>query len=543
MPSEKHPVSRFFDLVSQEKSLIYAVYFYAILMGLIQLTLPVGIQAIINFVMAGAFSMSLAVLITFVVAGVFFVGILQINQMKIIETIRQNIFVKNAFAIADRLPRLDLKKTNDYYLPELVNRFFEIPNLQKGLAKLLLDLPTALIQILFGLILISFYHPVFILFGILLTLLLWLMIAITGKKGLDTSMRASNHKYEVAAWLEELARVTKTFIFSKGSNLYLKKADHTTSDYLIARTQHFSVLMLQYRGLVFFKTIITAAMLIVGSYLMLNQQLNVGQFVAAEIIIITIIAAVEKVISNLDSVYQILVSVDKIAKVIERPIEETGPTPINPARKVAVSFKDVSFSFDDEKPVLQNVSFDIGEGEKVCIEGKQGSGKSTLLRLMTGVYHDFEGSILINNIPIGNYDVASLRYHTGIYLNKQDIFQGTLLENITMGNETVDYEEITVQTQQLGLYNYIVGLKEGLNTELDPSGKGLPSNIIHKIILVRALINKPKLVLLEEPFLLLEEPYKTNLKNLLLHQLQSTVVVVTSDASFMQECNQIIHLH
>ncbi len=538
-----NPLARVFDLVKQEKNLLYAIYFYAIFMGGIQLSLPLGIQSIINFVMAGSFSMSLALLITLVVAGVFITGLLQVSQMKVIETIRQRIFVTHAYLMAERLPRLDLKKTDSYYLPELVNRFFEIPNLQKSWAKLLLDLPTAAIQILFGLILLSFYHPAFILFGIVLLLLLWLMIAATGKKGLETSIEASNHKYTVAAWLEELARSIKTFKFSKGSALHLRRADDTTSNYVSARTRHFSILLLQYKVLVAFKTIITAAMLVVGAVLLLHQQMNIGQFIASEIVILTIIAAVEKIIVNLDSVYQIFTSVDKIAKVIEKPVESSGTTAVSRAQKVAVSFRNVSFGYRENQPVLNAMSFDIAAGDKVCIRGRDGSGKTTLLKLMTGAYLDFTGSLLINNIPISNYDMASLRSETGIFLNQQEIFEGSLLENITMGAEAVNYDEIMTLARQLGLQEYITQLKEGFNTPLDTSGKRLPANVVHKVLLVRALINQPRLILLEEPFTLLEEPYRSNLKQWLLGQAETTVIVVTNDSDFALQCHQTIHLN
>lgn len=541
MAGQTHPVTRVWDLVKQEKSLIYSIYFFAIMTGLIQLTLPVGIQSIINFVLAGSFSMSLVVLITLVVAGVFISGMLQVSQMKIIETIQQNIFVRYAYAFAERIPRIDLKKADNYYLPELVNRFFEIPNLQKGLAKLLLDIPVAFIQILFGLMLLSFYHPAFIFFGLVLIFLLWLTMRFTGNKGLQTSFEASAYKYQVAAWLEELARVVKTFKFSKGSAIHLQKADEKTSNYLRAKTQHFSILLFQYKIMVVFKTLITASMLIVGSILLLNQQLNIGQFIAAEIVILTIIAAIEKVIVSLDSIYQIMTSVDKIAKVTEKPIEVHGTREINPVQNVAISFRNVSFGYQEGQTILNNISFEINAGDKVIIQGKEGVGKTSLLKLMTGSYLDFDGSILVNNIPIGNYNINSLRNSTGTFLNLQDIFQGTLLENITMGNNDVDVEEIITLSHQVGLYDFIAGLKEGLNTQMETSGKRLPATVIQKILLVRALVKSPKLILMEEPFAMLEEPYKSNLRSLL-EQIPSTVVVVSNDVLFAKHCNKTIYL-
>ena len=195
MPATKSPVARILNLLRLERKEISAIYFYAILNGLIQLSLPIGVQAIIGYVLGASMRASLVVLIALVVLGVLIAGIMQVNQMKIIEKIQQKLFVRYSFAFANHLPNLDLKKNDTVYLPELVNRFFDVPLLQKSLSKILLEIPTAVIQILFGLILLSFYHPAFILFGIILITVLILILRFTGGKGLQTSLEKSKYKY------------------------------------------------------------------------------------------------------------------------------------------------------------------------------------------------------------------------------------------------------------------------------------------------------------------------------------------------------------
>src|SRR5688572_14794220 len=249
MAPSPSPVAKLWKLVQEERSEITEIYFFAILSGFIQLTLPVGIQAIIGFVLSGTLSASLTLLITVLVLAVLFTGIIQIKQMKVIEKIQQRIFVRYSFAFADRIPILDLKKVDGFYLPELVNRFFDTVSLQKGFAKLLLDLPLAIIQIFFGLILLSFYHPFFILFGILILGLLWLILRTTGRNELQSSLAESTYKYGVVGWLEEMARLVNSFKFSN-ADLHLTKADQKTGNYLQARTVHFKILEFQYKVLV-----------------------------------------------------------------------------------------------------------------------------------------------------------------------------------------------------------------------------------------------------------------------------------------------------
>jgi ATP-binding cassette, subfamily B, bacterial len=541
MPTNTGPVSRILNLVKLEQKEITAVYLYAILNGLIQLSLPLGVQAIIGYVLGASMRASLYVLIALVVLGVLVAGLMQVNQMKIIEKIQQKLFVRYSFAFAEHIPKLDLKKTDSIYLPELVNRFFEIPVLQKSLAKILLDIPTATIQILFGLILLSFYHPAFILFGVILILLLWLILRYSGNTGLQTSLAESSYKYKVAGWLEETARVIKSIKLAKSNDLHIRKTDEHVINYLGARNGHFKILLFQYHVLVIFKTVITAAMLIVGTMLLINQQLNIGQFIAAEIVILLVLNSVEKMIINLGTVYDTLTSVEKIAKLTDKPVEKNGTVylpAVNDGLKLEM--KDLSFSYNDEYDVLQNISMQINAGEKVCIMGKDSSGKSTLLRLMAGAYTDFKGAFLLDDVPAGNYDIASLRSQIGVLLNQQDIFHGTLWENISLGNPAVKMESVIDCAAKTGLTDFIATLKDGYDTVLDPTGKRLPRNVIHRILLVRALAAKPRLLLLEEPWMNFEDIHRQQIIQLLNEIKNTTLIVVSNDEEFAGLCDKVI---
>jgi ATP-binding cassette, subfamily B, bacterial len=537
------PLARIINLVRLERKEISAIYFYAIFNGLISLAIPVGIQALIGFAQTNTASASIVVLIALIVISVFVVGVLQIKQMQLTEKIQQQIFVRYSFAIANKIPALKLASVDDYYLPELVNRFFDVGTLQKGLSKLLLDFPLAIIQIVFGLVLLAFYHPVFIAFGLVLVTVVYAILYFSGSKGLQTSIEESNHKYAVAAWLEEMARIIRSIKFSKSNTFHIDRADTNVTNYLTARTKHFKILELQFKALVGFKTLVTSAMLIVGTYLLLQQQLNVGQFIAAEIVILTIISSVEKIIGNLDNVYDVLTSVEKIEKITDKDNEDSGSLQLlNTNTGLSVQLKDVEFTYpNNPAPTFQNISFDVKGNEKVCIQGDEGSGKSSLLRLLTGSYGDFNGSILINAIPIKNYDLYSLRLKTGIAISKQDIFDGTLLENICMGLQNANMEEILNLCKVTGLTDYLNSLPNGFDTPLYSSGRKLPTNVVKKILLVRALINKPCLLLLEEPWTGIEETYQQQVKNYLLQEMKNTTLfVITKDESFANDCDKII---
>jgi len=537
-------IAKLNNILLLERADIVAIYMFALFAGLVQLSLPLGIQSIINFVMAGSISTSIVVLIAMVVFGVFINGLLQVRQLQIIEKVKQKLFVRYSLEFGDRLPKLNIEKLDKEYLPEMVNRYFETVSLQKGLDKLLIDLPSATIQVLLGLMLLAFYHPVFIAFGLLLLFIVLVIIRFTSPQGLVTAMLASNYKYGVAAWLQEVARTVKSFKYTKGTSLHIQKTDQLVSSYLGSRTQHFKILLIQFWSLISFKIIITAAMLILGSYLLVNEQINIGQFIAADIVIIAIIGSIEKLITNLDAVYDALVSVEKLSIVTEAEIEQSGSLHLPSKNEgVAIQFSNVNFAYSNEMPVLNNINFTISKGQIVQLKGVSGAGKSTVLRLLTGAFTSYDGSILIDDIPAANYDVQSLRHLTGILLGSQDIFHGTLLQNITMGNDGISIEQVTKLAEIAGLHTFIQSCKNGYDTILQPVGNKLSNNVRKNILLMRALLGEHRLLLLEEPFDHLEQPFKNNIIQYIKEDKAATVLIASQDEQLSVYCDTVLMIN
>ena len=539
------PWERLVGLLKLEKRDLLQVIYYAIFSGLLALTLPLGIQAIINLIQGAQVSTSWVVLVILVTLGVAFVGVLQLMQMRIIETIQQRIFTRASFEFTYRFPKIKMNELRNYYPPELANRFFDTLNIQKGLSKILIDIPAAILQILFALILLSFYHPFFIAFGILLLLLIYVVFKFTAQKGMDTSLLESKHKYKVAHWIQEVARAVVSFKLSGKTSLAINKNDDLVNDYLKARESHFRILVIQFMQMIGFKVIVTAGLLLIGGLLVLNQEMNIGQFVAAEIIILLVITSVEKLILGLESFYDVLTSLEKMGQVVDKDIEmQEGDEP---------DFKD-NFSLEldkvfykvpqREQSILNNISLRIKPKSRILVRGESGSGKSSLLRLIAGVIEPTKGSVYIDEYSLKNINLNHYRSHLGLSLADETPFEGTIRENITFGNKDISDDQLLWAIDKVGLNQFIKESQQGLNTVLYPEGKQISFTVAKRIVLARAIVSKPKILILEDPL----EHFEPNEVNRLISFLTDdanpwALVVVSMSNDWSQNCTQVITLN
>lgn len=540
------PVQRFFRLLEPNKKAIRNLYIFAVFNGLIALSLPLGIQAIINLIQGGEVSASWILLVSIVLIGYILNGGLQIVQLRITEDLQKDIFTRSAFEFAYRIPRIRMDALQNQYAPELMNRFFDTITIQKGVAKVLLEMTAAALSILFGLILLSFYHPFFIIFSVLIIVLGFLIGNYTFQRGLKSSMKESKYKYKVAFWLEEVARTNTTFRLSCDTSLPVRKTDTLVESYLDAREGHFKVLLRQYYLFIFFKILIAAGFLILGGILVFNQQMNIGQFVAAEIVILLLISSTEKLLLTLEIVYDLLTSIEKIGQVADLTLEKSDGRNIivNEDQKgMAVSIHNLYFKYpDSSENSLQDLNIDIKPNEKVTLTGSNGSGKATLLKLMTAFFEPQRGSIIYDNIPIKNYDITELRSSIAECISEDRIFEGTLLENLTVGRN-IPQAKISEVLDNIGLTSFVNQLTQGYNTDIGPQGKRLPGSVTQKIILARNLLKEPRLMIIEDIFKNIEKKEKLEIFRYILKKNEDrTVIVVSKDPDIMQLTDRIITL-
>jgi len=547
------PLQRLIGLLSNEKKDIYYIYLYAIVVGLISLTLPLGIQAIINLISGGMVFSSVYLLIGLVILGVLISGILQIVQVTLVEVLQQRVFAKAAFEFTYRIPHIRTEALDNYYPPELMNRFFDILSVQKALPKLLIDITAALLQILFGMILLSFYHPFFIIFGVAVVLVIAILVRWIGPKGLETSLKESKYKYKVAQWLEDIARTLHTFKLAGDSPLPVQKMDDLVANYLTYRKKHFKVLKQFFGNAVAFKTLVTAGLLILGTVLVVDRQITLGQFVASELIIVLIVGSVEKLIQSVDVVFDLLTAVEKLGTVTDLPLEQERGFRLertvsgngHPSQKpdaLHLKIENLRFRYESGQPYLvEGLTLDLPPRQSLCLSGPGGGGKHTLLTLLAAERDGYEGSITYNGFSLRDLEVSSLRQLIGKNSLHDAIFDGTILENITLGRPDISSEDIRSVLASLDLTNAINRLPDGLQTMMLSGNNPIPESLSIRVVLARCVINRPRLLLLTDTMNILDKSEKLRLMAYLTDKANPwSLIVVSNDPVVKAACDRVL---
>jgi ABC-type bacteriocin/lantibiotic exporter with double-glycine peptidase domain len=542
------PLKKLMRIVKIEKDDIGRVYLYALFAGFINLSMPLGVQSIINFIQSGQISTSWIVLVIFVMAGLVFAGVLQLFQMYIIEKMSQRLFANAAFEVAWKLPQLRLSSINNLHVPEVVNRFFDVMTLQKGMSKILMEFTAAFLQVLFGLILLSLYHPLFIGFSFFIVLFFIAVYRYTIPRGLQTNLKESSYKYKTVYWLQEVGEALLSFKLAGTTRLHLDRTDELVSQYVEARSAHFRVLATQYVFSVILKILIAGGLLIAGSLLVLNNQMNLGQFVAAEIIILLISTSIDKLITGLETVYDVLTAAEKIDQLAGLPVDEKPAVEIT--RPLAIGGVDVEIKNaclhykEASRESVSGIELRAKPGERVVIAGWKGSGRQALMQLIAGTYPPTSGTVNYDGIPARNLNPETVRNITGVFFQDEVIFHGTIAENISLGRPGIGFPEVEKAIHKVGLMHWVTSQPDGYQTFLNPDGYKLDSTTRNKILLARAIAGSPRLLLLEFPTENLNAADCTLICNLIYDRSEPwTVLALTSSREMANAADRIVILN
>ncbi|MCX6596306.1 MAG: ATP-binding cassette domain-containing protein [Acidobacteria bacterium] len=536
-------MTRLGRLLEAERQDMWVVVAYSLAIGILTLVVPVVTQSVVNTIAFGTVLQPLVLLALIVFLALAFSAALRGLRHWVVEVLQRRIFVRVISDAVMRLLRVRVEAFDAGHGPELVNRFFEVVTVQKGAAILLIDGLAILIQTVAGLMLLAVYHPLLLAFGAVLFAAIFVIVVPLGFGAISTAVTESKAKYEMAAWLEEIARHSATFKSPHGAALATAQANSFTSKYLTERAKHFKILFRQIISSLVLEAVASAVLLGAGGWLVMQRQLTLGQLVAAELIVAVVVGGFAKFGKQLETFYDLLAAMDKLGYLTDLPLEHAGGEPHSATGPAALRLHNVAFSFNGHRNVFEGVNAEIAPASRVVLYSGLGQGKSTLIDLLYGLRIPSEGTIELDGHDYRDLSVAALRQQTALVRNAE-IFHGTLADNVRLGNNSITTGEIREALTRVGLGEALMALPDGLQTVLNTGGLPLSQGQLRLLMFGRAISQKPRLLLIDEAIDAIDDTAERDrlLDTLFAPDAPWTVVMATRNAALAGRCAQTLPL-
>lgn len=540
-----HPLRRLLSLVRPDRRDLLAVAVFAVAVGVLLLATPIAVQALVNFVALGGAIPPLIVVVVLLFLGLCAAAVLSAFQTWVVEILQRRLFVRSVADLAARLPRVALDGRAEGYGPELVNRFFDLETIQKRGSFLLLDGLSVLLSVLVGLVVLAFYHPLLLAFDVLLLVVIGGIVLGPVRRGMRTAKAESSAKYEVAAWLEEIARNPLLFKSSGVMKSVFERSDRLTRAYIERRSEHFRVAFGQGVAALALQVLASTALLGIGGLLVIRGSLTLGQLVAAELILSLVVSSVAKMGKHLEAFYDLMAATDKLGRLLDLPLERSGGEhhlPTARSRAAELELRSVTWSPDGGAPLFADVSLRVASGERVGIRGPSGAGKSKLLELVWGLRTPARGSIRVDGRDLRELSLESLRRTAGL-VGRIELFEGSVRDNVHLARPFVSDEDVREALRRVGLLDDVERLPDGVHTRLAIDGQPLSSGQVVRLQVARAIAGRPLLLLVSDFFEGLEAHDRDRLLDVLFDRdAPWTLVLVTNAAGALERCERVYQL-
>lgn len=541
------PQQRLFGLLRMERREVGVLLFYSALSGVLYLAAPLAVDAVVSNLAFGSqsrpFVQALVVLALALLGALGLQALVAAVQYVVAEVIQRRIFVRAAADLAYRLPRVRVQELDEIHAPELVNRFLDVVTVQKSTALLLLDGVNLVVGSLIGMLLLSLYHPALLLFVLVLLLLVLGGLALLGRGAVRSSIAESRLKYDVVNWFESVVTFPNLFKGPGGSLLANERANQLAGGYLSKRAAHFAIVMRQVVALLLLSVLASASLLLLGGWLVISQQITLGQLVASELIMGSIVVAMTKMGKKLEAWYDVLAAMDKLGHLFDLRIErEDGEQPSVVGGAMSLRACDLEFGREGQAPVFSHLNFEIAAGGRAAVIGPHGSGASSLLDMLFGLRQPLSGHLSVGGLDLRSWYLEALRERV-MLLRRDEIVEGSVVDNLRRGRPDVGMDEVRHALERVGLLDDLLHRPDGLNLRLKPGGAPLSGNQRTRLLLARAWVQRPQLLLLDEILDGLgSDCFEALCDTVFDPELPWTVVVATREEAVAMRCGQRIVL-
>lgn len=286
------------------------------------------------------------------------------------------------------------------------------------------------------------------------------------------------------------------------------------------------------------------AVIVVSTKVIANGSLLVGEFTAIFTYIMQIIMSFLMTIAMVAQLFMSEASAKRIAEVLdEEPDIKDPENALETLKDASVEFKNVSFSYNEGKNIINNASFKIDSGEMVGIMGATGSSKSSLVQLIARLYDVTDGEVLVGGENVKKYKLHSLRENVGMVLQKNVLFSGTIADNLRWGNKNATDEELRNACKIADADEFVSSFPDGYQTDLGQGGVNVSGGQKQRLCIARAILKSPKILILDDSTSAVDSATDARIRQGLRESLPNTTkIIIAQRVSSISDCDKIIIL-
>ena len=537
-PSAWTILARLNLLIGLERRILTIVVSYAVVIGLFALIVPLTVQELVNTFAFAIQPIMIVTLVATMFGALLAMGAFRVLQARAVEILVQRLYTRLAVAFTEALPRF----RENVFLPQHTNTFIEAELLPRALVAMLVDVINVSVSGAIGMAILIMYHPYFLGYNTLLITGFAFLLTFFGRGGLRITQRVSRLHYQTFHWLQDIGINRLHFKSTDSLPLLLKKTDALVKAYVMARKTRSDILSgAQYKSTVVFQAVAHSGMIGLGGWLLSVGDITLGQFVAAEVIVGTLLLNLDTVARRMYAAIYVATSLHELSTLFDMPKEDvSGPVaawlPDPSLQGVRLTCKDVSFAAPDGPLLFERFNLEVMPGEKISVLSGTSRSKTSLALVLAGLYHPTGGVIRYNDIDLRDVSLNYVNRCWGLMLDSHPtLFDGSLEENITLQRPSIQFEDLSWALRFVELEEEIDAMPQGLETLVHGNGANLTRSQVLRVLLARMIVTRPELLIFNGSLHNIEPALRlTLLRRLCSKEEPWSVVFVSNDPEVSQ---------
>nr|WP_330374910.1 peptidase domain-containing ABC transporter [Paeniclostridium sordellii] len=535
--------TRFFELLKPQKGLLINIFLASILITIFGIIGSFYFKFLLDDVVPNNLKQSLTMFsIGFIVLAIFKV-IMEAFRTHLLIHLGQKLDIPLMLGYYEHVINLPMNFFGTREVGEIISRFNDASNIRQAISGVALTMMIDVFMVLIGGGILYSQSPSLFKLTII-PLVLYVIIVYAFKRNIEKANRETMEKNsKLTSYLIESLNgieTIKAFNSEREVNLETEKR-FIKFIKAIFKNECINNMQVSLKSLV--KGIFAIAILWIGSIQVLNGKISFGELLTFNALLAYFLNPIENIINLQPTVQTALVAAERLSEILDLELEksENEDKKINPKTLIGnIEFKNVDFRYGTRNLILKNINMTIKKGERIALVGESGSGKTTLAKLLLNFYQCEKGEILVNDYNLLDINVEALRDKIAYISQETFLFNGTILENLMLGNPYLTYEEVIDACEKAQIHDFINSLPLRYNTLVEENGSNFSGGQKQRLSIARAILRKPEILIMDEATSNLDSITEKAIERTI-HKFSEgmTTIIIAHRLSTIMKCDNI----